>query len=398
MSYDKHSWASKEVISTTKLNHIEDGIEDLNTRIVIQSDWDQTDSEADDYIKNKPDVVLAKDIPNWVIENNEKPIYTANEVGAVPTSRTINGKILSSNINLNASDVGASSATNLENGSQIGSIQTTGSIAGGEYAQAQNKSTLASSNFQTALGKFNIEDTDNTYAEIIGNGTSNNSRSNALTVDWNGRIECGDYSGNLRSIFDIFYPVGSYYETSDSIFNPNTIWGGSWILETEGLVHVSGSINSTNYPVSGTYTNANYGKGKQQGGDKDAIVPSHHHNIKVKTTKGPSNNTSGPQSQNHTHSPSNATNFMYYDNDVPGAQIGRRNNGSGSGDYYSWTSAKLDGLRASIATSGANQGHTHSLQGHTHILEAHNTEDEGVSATDKNMQPYINIYRWHRVA
>ena len=162
MSYDKHSWASKEVISTTKLNHIEDGIEDLNTRIVIQSDWDQTDSEADDYIKNKPDVVLAKDIPDWVIENNEKPIYTANEVGAVPTSRTINGKILSSNISLNASDVGASSATNLENGSQIGSIQTTGSIADGEYAQAQNKSTLASSNFQTALGKFNIEDTDNT--------------------------------------------------------------------------------------------------------------------------------------------------------------------------------------------------------------------------------------------
>lgn len=38
---------------------------------------------------------------------SSKPSYTASEVGAVPTTRTVNGKALSSNISLSASDVGA---------------------------------------------------------------------------------------------------------------------------------------------------------------------------------------------------------------------------------------------------------------------------------------------------
>ena len=29
-----------------------------------------------------------------------------------------------------------------------------------------------------------------------------------------------------------FYPVGSYYETSNSSFNPNNTWGGTWTSET----------------------------------------------------------------------------------------------------------------------------------------------------------------------
>lgn len=47
---------------------------------------------------------------------------------------------------------------------------------------------------------------------------------------------------NIRSIFndngisllDIFYPVGSYYETSNKDFNPNTAWGGTWVQDTVG--------------------------------------------------------------------------------------------------------------------------------------------------------------------
>ena len=27
-------------------------------------------------------------------------------------------------------------------------------------------------------------------------------------------------------LLDFFYPVGSYYETSDSTFDPNSSWGG----------------------------------------------------------------------------------------------------------------------------------------------------------------------------
>lgn len=45
-------------------------------------------------------------VPSWA-KQSTKPTYTAQEVGAVPTSRTVNGKALSSNISLSASDVGA---------------------------------------------------------------------------------------------------------------------------------------------------------------------------------------------------------------------------------------------------------------------------------------------------
>lgn len=40
------------------------------------------------------------------------------------------------------------------------------------------------------------------------------------------------------NFLDLFYPVGSYYETQDSTFDPNTAWGGTWELEEEGLVHI----------------------------------------------------------------------------------------------------------------------------------------------------------------
>lgn len=45
-------------------------------------------------------------VPSWA-KQASKPSYTAAEVGAVPTTRTVNGKALSSDITLSASDVSA---------------------------------------------------------------------------------------------------------------------------------------------------------------------------------------------------------------------------------------------------------------------------------------------------
>lgn len=45
-------------------------------------------------------------VPSWA-KTSSKPTYTASEVGAVPTSRTINGYALSSDVTLTANDVGA---------------------------------------------------------------------------------------------------------------------------------------------------------------------------------------------------------------------------------------------------------------------------------------------------
>ena len=76
-----------------------------------------------------------------------------------------------------------------------------GTEANGWFSHAQNEGTKASKYAQTVLGTYNEEDTAQTtthpngnanygkYAVIVGNGTADDARSNALTVDWNGKIK-----------------------------------------------------------------------------------------------------------------------------------------------------------------------------------------------------------------
>lgn len=54
------------------------------------------------------------------------------------------------------------------------------------YSHAEGYHTTASSLYQHVQGKWNIEDTENKYAHIVGNGTDDTARSNAHTLDWNG--------------------------------------------------------------------------------------------------------------------------------------------------------------------------------------------------------------------
>ena len=58
--------------------------------------------------------------------------------------------------------------------------------ASGNNSHVEGDSTKASSENQHVQGKYNIEDTENKYAHIVGNGTDDNTRSNAHTLDWNG--------------------------------------------------------------------------------------------------------------------------------------------------------------------------------------------------------------------
>lgn len=60
-----------------------------------------------------------------------------------------------------------------------------GTTASGTCAHAEGTYTKASGINQHVSGRYNIEDTNDTYAEIIGNGTAG-SPSNARTLDWNG--------------------------------------------------------------------------------------------------------------------------------------------------------------------------------------------------------------------
>lgn len=67
-------------------------------------------------------------------------------------------------------------------------------------SHSQNMYTISSKRAQTALGTYNTKDASTTtthpsgdalygqYAVILGNGTADNARSNALTVDWSGDV------------------------------------------------------------------------------------------------------------------------------------------------------------------------------------------------------------------
>ena len=86
---------------------------------MTQADWAEENPVSPAYILNKPDLsnyatdeelqAVEDEIPNvpeWAMQP-QKPTYTAAEVGAVPTTRKVNGKALSEDITLNAQDVGA---------------------------------------------------------------------------------------------------------------------------------------------------------------------------------------------------------------------------------------------------------------------------------------------------
>ena len=141
--------------------------------------------------------------------------------------------------------------------------------------------------------------------------------------------------GLMRLLVDYLHPVGSYYETSDGEFDPNTVWGGTWVLEDSGQVHVSAG---TGYGIGET------------GGSKTHVHATKNHTLTVN------------EIPSHTH-------------DITYAQYNR---GTGS----STTSAlQYTGSTKTTNPTGGGLPHNHG-----------NTE------AASNMMPYIVVNRWHRIA
>ena len=128
-------------------------------------------------------------------------------------------------------------------------------VADGHHSHAQNDHTIASSNDQTALGKYNIADANDTYAFIIGNGIDSDNRSNALTVDWDGRVQC-------KSIISVDKTI-DLSQTNNGISATTYInslaardSANRLITCQEGAVDPNGNVRSywvlRNYDTSGT--------------------------------------------------------------------------------------------------------------------------------------------------
>ena len=87
-----------------------------------------------------------------------------------------------------------------------------GCTASNSYAHAEGYMTKASSVGQHVQGNYNIEDAADKYAHIVGNGSADNNRSNAHTLDWDGNAW---YAGDVQAN-NIPYTISSKVLTTVS--------------------------------------------------------------------------------------------------------------------------------------------------------------------------------------
>lgn len=152
----------------------------------------------------------------------------------------------------------------------------------------------------------------------------------------------GIYDDNGNSLLDLFYPIGSYYETSSESFDPNESWGGTWKEDTMGVVTV-GSIRTVADAVNGNMIKGGLAilVGNITGEVEHTLtideMPSHRHTL---------------------------TSWKYYGNDPQnGGKIAKTYD---EADYNASSESP-------ITRTGGSQPHN-------------------------NIQPSIGVYRWHRIA
>lgn len=215
---------SGEVIETEEpQSRIEKLLEEINGNLGkssgggVKPDWSVDDEKTDGYIANKPAIRVGggkKSIVEGVDENRANGDFShceGDRCKAYGESSHAEGlQTLSGNYYCHAEGCG-SEATGHNSHSEGYQSKATGlvshaegclCVASGSHSHAEGEftmasgneshvegyNTIASGNQSHVSGKYNVEDTENKYAEIVGNGTdtSQKKRSNARTLDWEG--------------------------------------------------------------------------------------------------------------------------------------------------------------------------------------------------------------------
>jgi hypothetical protein len=128
---------------------------------------------------------------------------------------------------------------------QVAHAEGYGTFASGDYSHAEGFGTKASGDHQHAVGKYNVEDTNDTYLEIAGNGTGDAARSNARTLDWNGNETlAGDLTVNKGGAGEMV--LGQEVSSLKSAFS-----------DTTGMIVYTKTIGGYNSDDGKTYLTAN---------------------------------------------------------------------------------------------------------------------------------------------
>lgn len=160
----------------------------------------------------------------------------------------------------------------------------------------------------------------------------------------------------ISDLLNMFYPVGSIYETMDSSFDPNEKWGGTW-ERIKGRVLVGVDENDSDFNTA-----------EKIGGEKThklsvSEMPSHSHSASEKSLKGGVNNISGQDKKWGLTS------------------SGIFSNWGDTNEFYSTSRETTTNYKDGFYLDAT---HTHTI-GNTGGGNAHN-----------NLQPYITCYIWKR--
>ena len=237
----------------------------------------------------------AADVYSWAKEST-KPKYTASEVGAVPTSRTVNGKALSSNITLTASDVNADASGTAAG--LIANLDKTDAAVAGKYVSAVSETdgiitvtradlpvdtnttyqitlsgttlTLQSKNIGdaewTTVDTLNLPNDNTTYT--FAEGTTNG----AFTVTPSGGSA---QTVKIHGLGSAAYTASSAYATAaqgalaDSALQPANIVTG----KTNGTISVDGTEVAVKGLGSAAYTASSNYATSAQGTKADNAMP-----------------------------------------------------------------------------------------------------------------------------
>ena len=148
-----------------------------------------------------------------------------------------------------------------------------GTTASAHESHAEGVSTKALGYASHVQGKFNIIDTENKYAHIVGNGTDNDEmdeegnvmvqhRSNAHTLDWDGNAEykgdviaygCGgSFPISLKDVYDELQITTGKVSVSDIVDNLTTNATNKPLSAAQGVVLKSLADNKTGKVTTGT--------------------------------------------------------------------------------------------------------------------------------------------------
>ena len=125
-------------------------------------------------------------------------------------------------------------------------------VASGDQSHAEGEGTEAAGENQHVSGKYNVVDNADAYAEIIGNGTDENNRSNARMLDWQGN----------ETIAGEFYFNGNQAGLSSLLSDKqDTLTPGNNIQINTGTISATdtkpGAINTDNTPAAISVASSN---------------------------------------------------------------------------------------------------------------------------------------------